>query len=671
MKNQKFLFVGVIAVVAVAIILAFFLRGPPQGYEGQPFGGMPGGPENGGPGGPNMGPGSPGGTPSEFPPTLRVVAEATAPAGEYKTLTLGNVEITYFDTITLPGNWEYSTDIYLTLKNKGTSSETVEFTKAKDVMATFPQWAWQFFEFQSSSMTLAAGEEKDVHYFLSNEGEGEFSFNIDFWKSSSEKVTATIKVVSVRDVRLEESSAVYGVVKDSSGKPLSGIQVRVNSYNARQGYTGMTDGKGQYVIYLPAVSDIKTIFGSRKLAYKSLNYFITVDDASYSYFYKDSIEPTRNEPYRFDIKLNPAPSKLSFKLKWEKQVEEYYGFFWVYADSNWQKIAAQQAKHSPELNKPTHTYMFDAAGNQLWTYPTGNECWGFDMQDDGTVAMGCHDKKIYVVEKDGKLRWSYDAGGMVRNVELSHNGKYLVSGPPAAGIDAALFDAVTGNVLKKFGADDQWLRNSKFYPDDTKFVVGKSSGYMAAYDISGNELWTYNMGEFPMFMDIDSNGVTYASGKSRTLYAFDIYGKVKWQYRIADHSGGAGAISADGSRIAIGTGSGWVYFFDSLGNLLWRAKTDGESIGHNAIAITADGKYVVVGSAPQNTMFVFDEKGNKVFSYSVKPSPNSILDEKYEGIGYKVSRGTQEGVMNAAISADASKVAVAYGDNFVRMFEKS
>lgn len=681
MKNKNILLIAVaVSVAVVALGIFFYLQGPPlnrpfgeQPFGGQPFSGTPAGGQP--PGGqasgnyPGMNPGMP--QQSEFPPKLASVAEVAPAPGSFKAVQLGNIEITYFDTITLPGNWEYSTDIYLTLKNKGGSSEAIEFTKAADLIKGFPQWAWMFFEFQKSAATLAPGEEREIHYFISNEGEGEFNFSIDFWKtgSPSEKATATIKIVSKRDVRLETSSAVYGIIKDSSGNPVSGADIRISAYNGREGFSGRTGQDGKYVIPVPAAEDVKKLFGERKLPYRSLDFFITIDDGRYSYFYKDGLTPNRTEPYRLDIALSPAPKNLSLKLKWEKQVEEYYGFFWVYADSGWQRIAAQQAKHTPELNKPTHAYMFDATGNQLWTYGTGNECWGFDMLADGTVAMGCHDGKIYVVEKDGTLRWSHDSGtAMIREVGFSQDGKYLVGGPAEQGYDASLFDAATGNILKSMGTDDMWLRNSKFYADGKKFVLGKSSGYVDAYDVSGNELWSLIMGEFPMFLGIGGNDVTYASGKSRSLYAIDVSGNVKWTHRIPDHSGGAGAVSADGSRIAIGTGGGWIYLFDGSGNLLWRVKTDGESIGHNAIAITADGKYVVAGTAPQNTVVVFDEKGNKVWSYNVKPSPNAILDEKYAGIGYKVSLGTQEGVMNAAISPDASKIAVAYGDNFVRMF---
>lgn len=671
MRNKNLLLPAVAIISVATIILAiFFIYVSPISPFERTFGERPfGGQAN--VNSPGMGQQMP--QQSEFPPKLGSVTEIAPAAGSYKTVQIGNIEITYFDTITLPGNWEYSTDIYLTLRNSGGAQETVEFTKAKDILNTFPQWAWQFFEFQKSTATLAPNEEREIHYFLSNEGEGEFNFSIDFWKTGipSEKATATIKIVSRRDARLELSSAVYGIVKDSGGNPVSGADVGVVSYNGRERFIGKTGQDGKYSIYVPAAEDVKKLFGGRKLPYKSLNYFIAVDDSRYSYFYRDGISPNRTEPYRFDIVLSPPPKNLSLKMKWEKQVEEYYGFFWVYADSGWQHIAAQQAKHPPELNKPTHTYMFDASGNQLWTYGTGGECWGFDMLPDGTVSMGCHDGKIYVVEKNGTLRWSHDAGATttVREVGFSHDGKYLVGGPAERGYDASLFDAASGNILKSFGTDDLWLRNSKFYADDKRFVVGKSSGYLSAYDISGNELWSLIMGEFPMFMGIGSNDVTYASGKSRSLYAIGASGNVKWKYRIPDHSGGSGAVSADGSRIAIGTGGGWVYLFDGSGNLLWRVKTDGESIGHNAIAITADGKYVVAGSAPQSTVFVFDENGSKVWTYNVKPSPNPILDEKYAGIGYKASRSTQEGVMNAAVSADASKIAVAYGDNFVRMFE--
>ena len=107
-------------------------------------------------------------------------------------------------------------------------------------------------------------------------------------------------------------------------------------------------------------------------------------------------------------------------------------------------------------------------GEQMWSFSTDDECWGSAITADGTlVALGSHDENVYVINtNDGSLKWSKDSGGMNREVEFSHDGKYLLTGPAAgsggSNYDFVLYDVDDGTYYHSFSGYNQWLRNSKF-----------------------------------------------------------------------------------------------------------------------------------------------------------------------------------------------------------------
>jgi len=173
-----------------------------------------------------------------------------------------------------------------------------------------------------------------------------------------------------------------------------------------------------------------------------------------------------------------------------------------------------------------------------------------------------------------------------------------------------------------------------------------------------------------MFLAIDNKNNTYAAGKARTFFSFDSKGKVRWSYRVPDHTAGTGAISKDGSRVAIGTNGGGGYYLDgSNGKVLWRVKISDVNVGHNAVSMSTDGKYIVVGGAPNNHLTVFNEKGTKIFEHSADQNPDPILNAKWATIGAGASDGTQRGIMGT-YTTDGTKIIAAYGDNYIRMFVK-
>ncbi len=578
------------------------------------------------------------------------------PKSELVKKQLGDIEVNYFSTGIIRGMTESGLDYFITLKNKGSSEAFISITPDQELTKQVPEWNLHFFSFQNSPIKIPPGEEKKIWYFISLDRGGKDTFTINFELSQGGN-TVKLPVIfgSVdEDLRRKETSRIYGYVKDENGNPVSNVRVDAIMNCGRYGLRGDSDRLGRYNIDVLGMEDITAIY-SRETACDSNDYFISVDKEGYEYYFKGNVAPTRKNFVRLDITLEKRKETASYNMKWEKQVDDNYGFFWIKAAKDFSVFAADQAKHPPQLDKPTNFYLFDSEGNVLWKQPTGNECWGIDIAEDGSkVTAGCHDNKIYTVDKSGKLLWSFDAVGMVRSACFSRDGKEVLSG---AIQKLYLFNSDTGS-KKEVSWINEWFRNCQFYYDDSGFISGART--LAGFDSDGNKKWDFVMGEFPMFLGVDYDKNTYVAGKSRTLFSFDASGNLRWKHRIPDHVAGAGAVTPDGSRIVLGTVGAMIYMFDNNGNLLWKRSMTGIGIeggmGHNAIAISPDGKRIVVGGAPSNCVMVYNEKG-------------TMLWKGCNEVG-EVPKDFLAGINSVQISEDKTKIVAAYGDNYVRMFVK-
>ncbi|MFH1106061.1 MAG: PQQ-binding-like beta-propeller repeat protein [Candidatus Aenigmatarchaeota archaeon] len=641
--------VAVLVAVAVAIIFFIFFFGKqplPEGYAtttiAQPSGGNP--------------PGA-GGYHYNIPQIDSNRPLPNLPEGEWITKQLGDVEIRFFTTSIIRGMSESGTDYFITLKNKGPNEAIVNFSSDQELVKYVPQCNLHFFSFQNPGVKIAPGAEKKLWYFASIDSNAcDFTVNFKLWPGANENniVELPVKFGSVDDnFRNKETGIIKGFVKDESGKPVKNARIDFLMNCGRMGARADTDENGFYAAAVLAMEDINAIYGTREIACDAYDYFASVDAEGYEYYFKDHIAPTRTQYVDMNITLQKKKDVVSYSKKWEKKADDNYGFFWVKPSSDWSVFAADQAKHPPELGKPTNFYLFDSNGNVLWKQATGNECWGIDIAQDGSkVVAGCHDKYVYSVDKSGTLLWKYEEPAMIRSACLSKDGTKILSG----GLQKLhLFNSQDGS-KRDVSWIDEWFRNCAFYSDDSGFIVGART--VAAFNINANKLWDYVIGEFPMFLGVDNSKNVYASGKSRTLFSWDAQGGLRWKHRIPDHVAGAGASTPDGSRIAIGTVGGMVYLFDNAGNLLWKRNTGiaGEqgTVGHNAVAISPDGKRIVAGTAPGNCVIVYNENGTMVWKSCEQAQ--------------KIT-GLLEGATNVQISPDNSKVIASYGDNYVRMFE--
>lgn len=184
-----------------------------------------------------------------------------------------------------------------------------------------------------------------------------------------------------------------------------------------------------------------------------------------------------------------------------------------------------------------------------------------------------------MVTVEGALKWKASigdrpGGNFVEDVRFSPDGKSLIvdGGGGAGGF--SVLNAQTGQIVWNSGASakpgeiTQGDYKSRWSSDGTRMVAG-SNGPIALYTAAGTELWRNNIGESPLWLEIDDAYNVYAAGKSRELFSYDKNGNLRWSYRLAHTSNEAvKGITADGSLMVIPTFNGLLQTFDATGRSL-------------------------------------------------------------------------------------------------------
>jgi WD40 repeat protein len=566
--------------------------------------------------------------------TPRISEEEAAPPPAVETpddkkvsVSLGSIVITTYNPVTITG-LEYSTNLYFTVKNIGNAPTVVSYRYSD--RQTLPDWIFHLYALQDKKVSLAAGEERVLEFMITNEGDGEaelpFIFTID--ETGKEKgVIIDLKSIDARNPagavkKLPNTSLITGRVTDQRGAPVPGAEVRVSFYNGRMDSKQKTGADGTYRIAVPSIDDLRAAMGSRPLPYRDLDYFATVEASGYAYAYRGGLAPSRSGTLEVNFTLEPVGKTVSYKEIGRFKTEGAYGYGALLPNSGFTRVSAVQFKHPPELHKPGHMVTVDLNANELWRFETGDECWGFDVSVKGSVAAGCHDNFVYLVDKDGSLVWKIDTGGQNREVEFSPHGNLIFTGP-YKGSDAAMLDAATGRALWIYGGVKNWLRNARFSSDGKRVVGGFAQGPLVMFDRDGRVLWKNFIGQFPLLFEIDDQYNVYAAGKNREIFSFDGKGNLRWRYRVPNHVVNSGDISRDGKFLVFVTVGSRMYAMDSSGNLLWQRHTK-----HQTLDMTPDGKWIAVGTE------VYRSDGTLVWFLDLPGEAVAISDDgKFIAIG--------------------------------------
>ena len=495
---------------------------------------------------------------------------------------------------------------------------------------------------------------------------------------SGQQAEITIRVIfedsstGTWEEKLPYSAAIEGRLTTAEGTPLAHADVFAYALGSLELGRGETDGQGRFYLTVPSSDDLRAVLGERPLPYPVVGYTLWATAKGYTPAVAGDIELPRGKILTVNMSVRPVETR-EYKLIGELHTDGPYGYWWLLPLPGFERLVAVQGRHPPELNVPGHIIGLTVQGEALWRFPTANECWGFDVSVDGLIAAGCHDGSVYLLDAEGNLRWEYHAKDMNRWVRFSPDGRALITGPGENG-EVVLLDVESGRPLWEIGPRPElgWLRNAVWSPDGERVLTGFSGGMIVMFTRQGEQLWQASIGEFPMVMEMDANGNSYMAGKSRELFSFDGDGNLRWRRRTVNHIvlAGSNNMDAAGKHIAVGTVSGRILAYNPQGELLWENELGGELQGHNALDMTPDGRFILVGSAGERGhdgfLSLFNADGGLVWRAQYPDG----RDQGTVPAPYAYDHN-HRGAITVAISDDARYLAAGFGDSTIRIFELS
>lgn len=382
-------------------------------------------------------------------------------------------------------------------------------------------------------------------------------------------------------------------------------------------------------------------------------------------FLKEFYIEVRKEGYRpyFDyikgssVEVRLKPHEVS-KFKYEKIAEYDTGFsvWWVKASADGKYIVTSPGMHPGAANPVDKAYVmfFNSNGVLLWKYEINTSsytnidyCWGLDISEDGEyIAVGCYNGYVYLFNRSGELLNKYYAGGNVREVKFTDDGKYLIFGPANNAAEFGIFE-VPSFKEKCRGYIGDWAR--KIAISGNNISVAASNGMIGLYDFNCSLKWYgSNSGMVPFVGGFNSKGdKLLTGGKGMKVIMYDINGSTLWERRV-DHVAIIGELV--GNAAAFATLGGSVFIFHENGT--FKMKMHREFVSHNGLYMTRNGKYLALGGIHP---MVVDKEGNILWDMYVKD----------------IDRGGFEGVNTVYLSENADLLVLGYSNGKLEFWKKS
>jgi len=341
------------------------------------------------------------------------------------------------------------------------------------------------------------------------------------------------------------------------------------------------------------------------------------------------------------------------------------------------------------------------AGSRLYAiYPNGTEKWHWvpghyidstpAIAQDGTLYVGCWDKKLYAIYPNGSIKWEFtDPGGgfVYTSPAIANDGTiYIgnndgrvyavnpnstkkwsyqtgtaVQSSPAIGEDGTVY---IGSNDRKFYAINpdgslKWsyttgsrVMSSPAIGTDGTIYVGSDDSRLYAFNPDGTLKWTYSTGYWVRSSPaIDNNGIIYAGSGDKKLYAIYPDGTLKWSYTTGGMIRSSPVIDADGT-IIVGSKNGKIYSINADGTLLWMYDAGGRIYAPSP-AIDLDGM-----------IYLGNENGNFIaIGPGIQPNKPPVLDP----IGNKIINETETLVITLSAS-DPNRDELNYSCNRTDLF---
>jgi PKD repeat protein/methionine-rich copper-binding protein CopC len=286
-------------------------------------------------------------------------------------------------------------------------------------------------------------------------------------------------------------------------------------------------------------------------------------------------------------------------------------------------------------------YNGTAISNLAWKYSTGGAISSDSSATigaDGTIYIGSTDKKLYALNPDGTLKWTFTTGGSVYTPTIGSDGTIYIGST-----DKNLYALNPDGTLKwNYTVGGSITGAAKIGTDGTIYVAG---GGLYALNPDGTLKWNYSVGSYTPVIGTD--GTIYVSG-SGALNAINRDGTLKWSYNV-NSVDGSPAIGSDGTIYVGSHNYGWgLYAINSDGTLKWRYGIYGQDyITGCSPVIGIDGTIyfgTIGGYTYSSNFFAINPDGSRKWEYTVGlPSYNYIVASAAIGADGTIYVGCTDG----------------------------
>lgn len=547
------------------------------------------------------------------------------------------------------------------------------------------KWYIQFFQISSSHATLKPGESKVFAWHLDpvdSQPEGQIEPNIRFdFEVGSEKTNVIVDFViyqmnpkSLSQYGLTADSEVKGTLRDSTGKPISDVDVDLWLFNMKIRYEFVrTDFNGRFTICIPSREMLIAKLGNRTSPYPLVTYLVAETTQGYVY---TSVLGERGKSQTIEITAKPS-TKKELTVVNSLQVPTANG--WWRARKFDGGFAVVDGRHPPELGVKGTVAILETNGTLRKQLETGNECWGLDVSNTGTIAAGCHDGSLYVWDSRGTLLWKKDQTGarinvLNRWVKFSPDGSKLITGPFED--VAELYDVQSGRKLWGHSPKPndgrklpQLLRQAVFTKDGKYAYISLEDGWISKLQTSdGKELWgNWFLGEFAMSLEVDNEENIYAVGKSREVISIAPSGEIRWRTLAYEASGMSiesaildnyFIVNCARSVYAVDMSNGKIAWWHPLNSLYSQSAHVGS--GHNALDVDTSRGLILHGAGTPG--------GGSLVSVLTKEGA-VVATKQFEDAREKTGEVLNINHIGAAsvLFTKDGKILAVFGDGFIRL----
>jgi len=561
--------------------------------------------------------------------------------------------------------------LWATVKNLGDTTDRFDFALTSDA----PE-GWIDVKEVAGRIYLGPGEQGDVKYIWSaiyssggaEQTEASFTYKVTSEQHGTSE-SFTVTVIAYPQISqsgyIDGSARVTGTITDAaSGDPVSdaevmlwlGYEIRMMPYDMLK----ESDSQGAYEVGCWDIDTLNTHYGSY---FTIPGYALIVQKPGYeTYVHKQYVLPKNSSPTTLNISLTPLANPPDYTLAWETPLASP-GVWEIAVTDAWDRFAVAMGKHpdsdDPDTLPATIPFI-DGQGNILWSKSLFDESWSIDVTGDGSyVACNTHSKNepynySYLWDAEGNEVWKKSLGSELGgDINFSPENKYIATGPSEDGTSFVLYNTLTGAEEWKNDMDDSFVRVTAFTGDGQHVFAG---GLPHRFTIGGDLSWRSYISYTPWVIcqSTDESRVMTVD-KGDCVSMFDGNGKLLWrkEQKVITYGG----MSADGSVVVILTTHGFVYCYNGEGELQWCSYLRGKGTsltmgvgGHNAVDVTPDGKYIVVGGTNYSTV-LYDSDGNVLWRHMGSAAYIPGL----------IGGGMKQCVMAVQISDDARKIASGYG----------